>query len=149
MPRAGGRSVSGRPRAAFDPYATLVHLREDGRALPIAWAPGIFTRLGARGQDRVVGAKHGVVPADFHADEWEMHPRGDEALYLLRGAVDVILDEPAGERAFRLRGGQACLVPRGIWHRLVLRRPSDLLFITPVRGTRHRPVGAAATDGHG
>ena len=101
-------------------------------------------------RDHVVGAKHGAKPADFHADEWEMHPGGDELLYLLRGALDVVLDEPAGERSFGLRGGQACIVPNGVWHRLILHQPSDLLFITPAHDTRHRPVGptgSAHTDG--
>jgi len=128
---------------AFDPFAILVHLREDGGALPVASAPDVFRRLVTREGDRVIGAKHANAPADFHADEWEMHPGGDEVLYLLAGALDVVLDEPAGERTFGLEGGQACLVPRGVWHRLVLRRPSDLLFITPARGTRHRAVGTA------
>ena len=134
-----------RAREAFDPFATLVHLRGDGQALPVAWTPDVFRRLVPRGRDRVVGVKHGARPADFHADEWEIHPAGDELLYLLRGAIDVVLDGPAGARRFRLRGGRACLVPRGVWHRLLLRRPSDLLFITPARGTRHRPVRPATT----
>lgn len=133
--------------APFDPYATLVHLREDGRAETVPWMPDVFRRLVTGDRDHVIGAKHGLVPANFHADEWEMHPAGDEVLYLLTGALDVVLEEPAGERTVRLRGGQGCLVPRGVWHRLVLAQPSDLLFITPARGTRHRPVGAAATDG--
>jgi mannose-6-phosphate isomerase-like protein (cupin superfamily) len=124
----------------LDPFATLVHLREDGRALPVAWTPDVFRRLATGGGDRVIGAKHGADPADFHADEWEMHPGGDEVLYLLTGAVDVVLDGPGGQRSFGLRGGRACLVPRGVWHRLILRRPSDLLFVTPAHGTRHRPV---------
>ena len=138
-------SAPAEPR--FDPYATIVHLREDGRALPVAWTPAVFRRLVTGDRDRVVGAKHGVVPADFHAGEWEMHPAGDEVLYLLTGALDVVLDEPAGERTVALRAGQRCLVPEGVWHRLVLGQPADLLFITPARGTRHRPVGATATDG--
>jgi mannose-6-phosphate isomerase-like protein (cupin superfamily) len=133
--------------APFDPHATLVHLREDGRAEPVAWTPDVFRRLVTGDRDRVVGAKHGVEPADFHADEWEMHPGGDEILYLLTGAVDVVLDEPNGERTVRLRGGQGCLVPQGVWHRLILGQPSDLLFITPAHGTRHRPVGTGALDG--
>ena len=135
----------GDPR--FDAYATIVHLGADGRARPVAWTPDVFRRLVTGGQDRVVGAKHGTEPADFHADEWEMHPSGDEVLYLLTGALDVVLDEPGGERTVELRAGQGCLVPRGIWHRLILGRPSDLLFVTPAHGTRHRPVGAAAADG--
>ena len=129
--------------SAFDPFATLVHLRAEGRAVPVAWTPDVLRTLVTETGDRVIGAKHAETPVDFHADEWEMHPGGDEVLYLLGGALDVVLDEPAGERTFGLEGGQACLVPRGVWHRLVVRRPSDLLFITPARGTRHRAVGTA------
>jgi mannose-6-phosphate isomerase-like protein (cupin superfamily) len=135
--------VSASSRGTFDPFATIVHLREDGGALPVAWTPDVFRRLVTGDRDRVIGAKHGAEAADFHADEWEMHPKGDELLYLLTGVLDVVLDEPGGERSFGLRGGQACLVPHGVWHRLILRQPSDLLFITPAHGTRHRPVGTA------
>jgi len=135
--------VTAPPSAAFDPFATLVHLRAEGRAVPVAWTPDVFRALETEVGDRVIGAKHANAPADFHADEWEMHPGGDEVLYLLAGALDVVLEEPGGERTFGLEGGQACLVPRGVWHRLVLRRPSDLLFVTPARGTRHRAVGTA------
>jgi mannose-6-phosphate isomerase-like protein (cupin superfamily) len=142
--------VSASARPAFDPFATLVHLRAEGHAVPVAWTPDVFRTLAADAGDRVIGAKHAESPADFHADEWEMHPGGDEVLYLLTGALDVVLDEPAGERTFGLEGGQACLVPRGVWHRLVLRQPSDLVFVTPAHGTRHRAVGArraAGSDG--
>jgi mannose-6-phosphate isomerase-like protein (cupin superfamily) len=136
--------MSPHARPGFDPYATLVHLCEDGRALPVAWAPDVFRRLPGGDRDRVIGAKHGAEPGDFHADEWEVHPGGDELLYLLAGAIDVVLDEPDGELTVRLEGGRACLVPRGVWHRLILRQPSDLLFVTPTRGTRHRPVDASS-----
>jgi mannose-6-phosphate isomerase-like protein (cupin superfamily) len=133
--------VSADARAGFDAFTTLVHLRKTGQAVPVAWTPDVLRGLAPGAGDHVIGAKHGAVPGDFHADEWEMHPGGDDVLYLLTGALDVVLDEPAGERTFDLRGGQACLVPRGVWHRLVLRRPSDLLFVTPAHGTRHRVVG--------
>jgi hypothetical protein len=36
-----------------------------------------------------------------------------------------------------------------VWHRLILREPSDLLFITPAHGTRHRPVEPATGGGRG
>ena len=139
--------MSAQAREAFDPFAIIVHLREDGRAQPVAWTPEVLRRLVTGVGDRVVGAKRGVEPADFHAHEWEMHPAGDEVLYLLTGALDVVLDDPGGERFLRLQAGQGCLVPQGVWHRLVLHQPSDLLFITPARGTRHRPVGSASGDG--
>jgi mannose-6-phosphate isomerase-like protein (cupin superfamily) len=74
-------------------------------------------------------------------------PAGDELLYLLTGAVRIVLEQPDGERTLALRGGQGFLVPQGVWHRLILDQPTDLLFITPARGTRHRPVGSARGDG--
>ena len=135
------------PGLPFDSRAVLVRLGEDGHAVPLPWTPDVFRRLAARGQDRVIGMKRGIVPADFHADEWEMHPAGDELLYLLTGALDVVLEEATGTRTFRLDGGQACVVPRGTWHRLIVDRPSDLLFVTPAHGTRHRPVGSPAAGG--
>jgi len=36
--------------------------------------------------------------------------------------------------------GQLFVVPRGVWHRLVLREPADLLVVTPPHGTRLRPA---------
>ena len=36
--------MSSDARGGFDPFATIVHLREDGRALPVAWTPDVFAR---------------------------------------------------------------------------------------------------------
>ena len=45
-----------------------------------------------------------------------------------------------GERRVALASGQACLVPRGVWHRVVVREPGRLLFVTYGEGTQHRPL---------
>jgi len=63
----------------------------------------------------------------------EMHPDGDELLYLVKGAVDMILDEEAGERRLSLQPGQAFVVPRGVWHRVIVKEPCCLLYFTPGR----------------
>jgi oxalate decarboxylase/phosphoglucose isomerase-like protein (cupin superfamily) len=68
-----------------------------------------------------------------------MHPAGDEVVCLLTGAVDVVLDEPDGERVVELRAGQTCIVPRGVWHRAIVQEPGDTLHITRGEGTEHRP----------
>jgi len=75
-------------------------------------------------------------------DSWEMHPAGDELVYVLDGAVDLILDEEHRERVVELRGRSGCVVPRGVWHRGVVHRPGDVLYITRGAGTQHRPVEA-------
>lgn len=73
-------------------------------------------------------------------DSWEMHPAGDEIVYALDGAVDLILDEEDGERVVQLRARTGCVVPRGVWHRGVVHSPGDVLHITRGEGTRHRPL---------
>ena len=76
---------------------------------------------------------------------WEMHPRGDECLYLLSGAADLLVEAAGRNRVTKLSAGGACVVPRGRWHRLLVREPCDLLFITPTLGTRHRGDAGPAT----
>jgi mannose-6-phosphate isomerase-like protein (cupin superfamily) len=63
----------------------------------------------------------------------EMHPDGDELLYLIEGAVDLVLDAETGERRLALDPGQAFVVPRGVWHRVIVKKPCRLLYFTPGR----------------
>ncbi|MBE1528523.1 mannose-6-phosphate isomerase-like protein (cupin superfamily) [Sphingopyxis sp. OAS728] len=71
---------------------------------------------------------------------WEMHPDGDEVLTLLSGQFDIVLDEGGVERTIALAPGQGALVPRGVWHRMVIKVPGELLFLTPGDTTEHRPL---------
>lgn len=73
-------------------------------------------------------------------DEWEMHPEQDELLFLLEGAIDVFIRgelEGEEENTLHLREGEACVVPKGMWHRQVVVTPCKMLFLTPE--TIHRP----------
>ena len=83
---------------------------------------------------------HVIVDTAGERDEWEMHPDADEFLYLVEGAIDIILRddfEQTEERRIELRAGRACVVPRGAWHRQIVLAPCKMLFITPE--TLHRP----------
>lgn len=71
---------------------------------------------------------------------WEMHPEGDEFVYLLDGDVELLLELPSGVTSTRLSGRAALIVPRGAWHTAKVLAPSRLLFVTRGAGTRHRPV---------
>ena len=53
-----------------------------------------------------------------------------------------ILEELHGERVVELRAGEACIVPQGVWHRLLVHETGDLLFLTPGEGTAHRPISS-------
>jgi mannose-6-phosphate isomerase-like protein (cupin superfamily) len=73
------------------------------------------------------------------ARAWEMHPSGDELLAMLAGGMDVVLEQGDIEVTITLEAGQSCLVPRGTWHRHVVRRPGEYLGATYGKGTQHRP----------
>jgi mannose-6-phosphate isomerase-like protein (cupin superfamily) len=124
---------------AFDFDTTYVQLEDGARALPHEVGEDFWSKIEER-----TDLHHGrlICLCRFDADwpTWEMHPAGDEIVCLLEGAIDLILDEPAGERSVRLRGRAACIVPQGIWHRAIVREPSSVLHITRGAGTQHRAV---------
>ena len=74
----------------------------------------------------------------------EMHPDGDELLYVVSGTMALILDD-GDERAVgvettvQLRSGDAYVVPRGVWHRLEAVEPSYLIHVTPGPNGSARP----------
>jgi hypothetical protein len=82
----------------------------------------------------------GTIPlADF--PHWEMHPAGDEILLALSGAAELVLDFASGEKRVSLTRETPCyIVPQGIWHRLLVREPGLLMFLTAGTGTQHRPI---------
>jgi mannose-6-phosphate isomerase-like protein (cupin superfamily) len=74
----------------------------------------------------------------------ELHPDGDEFLYVVSGAVRLILDDGdekavGTESTVLLRSGDAYIVPRGVWHRLESTEPSYLIHVTPGPNGEHRP----------
>ena len=74
----------------------------------------------------------------------EVHPNGDEFLFVVNGTMELILDD-GDERAVGvetkvvLRAGDAYVVPRGVWHRLESVEPSYLIHVTPGPDGGHRP----------
>jgi oxalate decarboxylase/phosphoglucose isomerase-like protein (cupin superfamily) len=101
-------------------------------------------RPSAGDQDWSLGAFHAETNGDVHSDHWERHPRGDEAVCCIRGAVTLVLrpSEPdeTSEDVVRLLTGQASIVPRGRWHRLEVEEPTDLVAITLPDGTLFEKV---------
>jgi len=123
----------------FDLARTYVHLEDGPRVDRIAVSDDFWQTIADRPELRggrlVLVSRSG---ADW--DHWEMHPEGDEIVYLLSGALDVILEEDGQERTVELRDRTACIVPRGVWHRGIVRAPAETLHITRGAGTQHRPI---------
>ena len=124
---------------ALELTATFVRLSDGGSAEPLRPTPSFWRGEGADAEcDRVLGAFAFRSSDDLHAETQEMHPEVDEVLVLVSGAVDVELEEASGTRCVALEAGRAAIVPRGVWHRLVVRRPGTLLFVNNRKGIRTR-----------
>src|SRR6266850_3414150 len=121
----------------FDLSATFVHLSDRGDAELVKPTRSFWS--GGEQYDRVAGAFDFRSAKDLHSSTQEMHPDIDEVLVLISGAIDVVLEEDGEERLIALESGQAAIVPRGVWHRLVVRSPGRLLFINNRKGMQSRP----------
>ena len=70
----------------------------------------------------------------------EMHPDGDELLYLISGAVTLSLELADGVLLTDLGAGDAVVVPKGVWHQITMREPGRLIHITPGPNGDARPL---------
>lgn len=127
------------PQGAFDLAETYVHLPDGPAATPVAGGAAFWEALDHR-TDLHDGRLVTVFRMAADWPHWEMHPEGDELVCLMSGAMDLIIEEPRGERVVPLRAPAAAIVPRGAWHRAVVHAPGDALFVTRGKGTQHRPA---------
>jgi mannose-6-phosphate isomerase-like protein (cupin superfamily) len=137
------------PQAAVDLAQTYLHLEGGGRAVTMPLTPQFWPTL-MSGEGGDAGARYlraaapgwlvGIFPLEGDPDRWEMHPSGDEILYLIAGEMTVVLEEKGAERRVDLVAGDTCFVPRGAWHTFRIRKPGALLALTYGAGTEHRPA---------
>ena len=128
---------------AFDLSKTHVHLSPGARATPVPdfqWTPEFLARYGAQFADDGDEGRLVMLGEQSQTwDTWERHPAGEEVVVLLEGRVDVIQDIDGEHRTVELRAGEALVNPPGVWHTADVHEPGRALFITPGRGTEHRP----------
>jgi len=70
----------------------------------------------------------------------EVHPDGDELLYLISGAATVTLELADGDRFVEHGAGDAVVVPQGVWHQITMRQPGRLIHVTPGPNGDARPL---------
>jgi mannose-6-phosphate isomerase-like protein (cupin superfamily) len=96
------------------------------------------------GIQRLIGSEKGrlVSAVSMGADwtHWEMHPAGDEILFMIEGKATFVLNLADGLREVALSAGRLLVVPKGVWHTAKVSEPARLLAITAGTGTQHRPV---------
>ena len=81
-----------------------------------------------------------VLPMSADWTNWEMHPAGDEILFMLQGKATFLLDLSDGLKEVSLSPGRLLVIPKGVWHTAKVSEPARLLAITAGQGTQHRPA---------
>ena len=68
---------------------------------------------------------------------WEVHPAGDEFVFLISGDTELLVQQSDGVVVtVRVdQPGQFVMVPRGLWHTARPNAPTEMLFVTPGHGT--------------
>jgi quercetin dioxygenase-like cupin family protein len=59
-----------------------------------------------------------------------MHPDGDEILYVVAGRIAVTL-ELDKVQTIEVGPGQGLIVPRGIWHKVHVLAPTEMVTLSP------------------
>jgi mannose-6-phosphate isomerase-like protein (cupin superfamily) len=128
----------------FDLSKTFIHLGLGVTATPLPdfeWSQTFMEAYGtSTASDGDEGRLVCVVEQDATWDSWERHPAGEEVVYLISGRVDVIQELDDGERVVELHPGEAMVNPPNVWHTAHVHEPGAALFITPGRGTEHKPL---------
>ncbi len=67
----------------------------------------------------------------------EMHPDGDEVIYVLEGRFSVRLgiDDPA---YIEVATGEGVVIPKGVWHKIHILAPCRLVTVTPGPGFEYK-----------
>lgn len=109
-------------------------LAETGEVLPVQlthdfWESGVM-KLPA-------GSLVSFIETKSDWSVWEMHPAGDEFVYVLTGSMEFVFDlQPA--KHLSVAAGEFAVIPKGVWHTANTENPSKALFITRGEGTEHR-----------
>jgi mannose-6-phosphate isomerase-like protein (cupin superfamily) len=89
---------------------------------------------------RIDGMTVGIVTMTEDAPHGgEVHPDGDEFLYVMSGRIR-ITTESDPDFELTLGAGEACIVPKDLWHKVSILEETQLFHMTPGPNGDHRPA---------
>ncbi|UAJ12971.1 cupin domain-containing protein [Glacieibacterium megasporae] len=126
---------AGKP-TVFDLSSVFVHLAEEGVATAVPIDASFWENMDLRfEQGRMVS----IIESPGDWPNWEMHPEGEELIYLLSGRMTLVLDKGSGSLdRVELEVGKATVMPRGVWHTADVSEPGKALYVTTGAGTQSR-----------
>jgi len=122
---------------------TPLHLGLGAIAAPLegfAWSPEYMASYGERfasdgDEGRLV--TWGEMTEDW--DSWEAHPAGEEVVLCVSGRFRLHQDVDGEVGTVEIGPGEYLVNPPGVWHTADVLASGACVFITPGRGTTHRP----------
>jgi len=94
--------------------------------------------------ERIDGMTLGIVTMTEDAPHGgEVHPDGDEFLYVISGRLCISADTDS-EAGLILGPGEGCIVPKDEWHKVSVLEKTQLVHITPGPNGDHRPGSSHA-----
>ena len=135
--------------STIDPFNNYLLLEPEGEVLVLPgggefWSQLMSGQATDPGIRRLLGSAHGrLLSALLMATDWknwEMHPAGDEVLFMLEGKATFVLELPDGLREIPFTAGRVLVIPKGVWHTAKISAPARLLALTAGQGTQHRPA---------
>ena len=131
----------------FDLDSVRVILGPQGKATTKAVTPAFYQEL----DTEFAGFKGHLLLSKYEFDEpwptWEVHPKGDEVVYLLYGDTDLVLRVGDGERVVQVnRPGSYIVIHKGTWHTARPRTRTGMLFLTPGEGTLNAESPTTGTE---
>jgi mannose-6-phosphate isomerase-like protein (cupin superfamily) len=135
------------PEDTIDLSRNYMLLEPDGAAVILPAGGEFWSQLMSGnptdpGIRQLMGSENGrlLTALEMNADwnNWEMHPAGDEILFMLEGQATFLLELPEGLREVALTAGRVLVIPKGVWHTAKVNEPARLLGLTAGYGTQHR-----------
>ncbi len=68
---------------------------------------------------------------------WERHPGGDEMIYVVEGAAEILTLTDGGPVRSKVREGSLFVCPQGLWHQTIPQPAIAALYLTPGEGTEN------------
>ncbi len=123
-------------------FALVLDKQQHIHALPSG--PELYPQL-----DSQFNQFHGcVLLSEYTFNEnwasYEIHPAGDEVLYLISGRCELLLEQSGQVQRIPFdTPGQVQVIPKGCWHSadIVPGETCRILFVTPGEGSQQRPRG--------
>lgn len=69
----------------------------------------------------------------------EMHPDGDEVLYLMSGNLEITLELEQQQLVY-LNAGEGLVIPKGVWHKVHVVAAAKIMSLSPGPGFEYRAL---------